>query len=276
MFKMILHHVIIRETKKCYYERRRSFVKKLLVFVLTLFCVLGLVGCGNSLEVNSEASIPNGGDDLPKGLLPMVMVNGKLYHWTGLSKEFRFHDSEVYTMGDNSTILPDGYNSVGEISGITEEVPFEELQLRAGFEATGTIFINKQTPEVIYVLMSTSWFRDTYIRFVSDDLHDNECISYQGMQYRFSIDIDICENLEELPDECVMIGTLKYIGSDNIPLNDLETNCITDGSGKFLDGREVYVDPNDHSILYVYEHQYWRQGDYPAWRVCRLWTEWME
>ena len=188
-----------------------------------------------------------------------------------MSKEYMFHASEVYTMGDSSTILPDGYDIVGEISGITEEVPFEELQLRAGFEASGTVFANEQTPEVIYALMTTSWFEDYYIRFVSDDLHDNESISYQGRQYRYNIDTDICENIKELPEEWVLIGTLKYIVSDVVPLNDLETNSISDGYSKYLDGREVYADPNDSGILYVYEHQYWAQGDYPAWRVCKPW-----
>lgn len=143
----------------------------------------------------------------------------------------------------------------------------------AGFEATGTVFGNEQTPEVVYVLMTTSWFEDSYVRFVTDDLHDNECISYQGEQYRFSYDTDICKIVEELPEECVLIGSLEYIGSDQVPNDDLETNCGTDGHGKALDGREVYADPKDESVLYVYEHQYAKGKDYPAWRVCGSWRE---
>ena len=233
----------------------QQILEKLLVFVLTLVCVLGVVGCGNRVAVNSEVDVSMVGDQLPKGLIPIVLVNGKNYHWTGMSK------------------LPDGYNAVGEISSITEEVPSEELQLMAGFEATGTVFTKEQTPEVIYVLMTTSWFEDSYIRFVSDDLHDNECISYHGTQYRFSYDVDICEKIEELPEECVLIGKLKYIGSDNIPFDDLETNCTADGQGKFLGGREVYADPNDNSKIYVCEHQYSKDGDYSVWRVCKPWPE---
>lgn len=276
-------------------------MKKLIALVLALVCMSGLVGCGNNMEDKTEAVVPDGGavipdggdvipnyennelssgrgwyGDLPKGLRPMVMVNSKLYRWTGMSKVYLFGDSGVYTMGDASTFLPDGYTALGEISGITEEVPFEELQLRAGFEATGTVFTNEQTPEAVYVLMTTSWFSNYYIRFVSDDLYDNECISYQGRQYRFNVNTDICEITKDLPEECVLIGTLRYIGSDIIPLNDLETNRIADSYSKFLDGREVYVDPSDYSVLYVYEHQYWAQGDYPAWRVCQLWAEYVK
>lgn len=233
-------------------------MKKLMVFALVLVCALGLIGCGNDIEVNTDVDSPMIGDTLPKELNPMVMVNGKFYHWTGMSK------------------LPDGYKAVGDISGISEEVPSKELQIMAGFEATGTVFTNEQTPEVVYVLMTTSWFEDSYVRFVSDDLHDNGCISYQRMQYRFSYDVDICEKIEELPEECALIGELKYIGSDKIPSNDLETNCAADGHGKSLEGRDVYAHSSDYSILYVYEEQYSKQGNYPAWRVCRLWTEWAE
>jgi len=266
-------------------------LKKAIVLIMALACVFGLVvGCGHKITApeadgsSSQEAIREYEDNepgngrgwygaLPKGLRPMVMVNNKLYRWTGMSREYHLRDGyEVYTVADTTTILPEGYAAVGEISDITEEVPSKEFQLRAGFEATGTVFSNDQTPEVVYVLMTTSWFDDYYIRFVSDDLHDNESLFYQGQEYRISNDIDICEMIEELPEKCVEIGMLQYIGSDLVPTDDLETNCIGDSYSHYLDGREVYADPDDHSTLYVYEHQYWAEGDYPAWRVCRPWT----
>ena len=66
------------------------------------------------------------GDQLPKGIIPIVLVNGKDYHWKGLAD------------------LPKGYNVIGEISGISEKSPCEELQLMAGFEATGTVCSSDQ------------------------------------------------------------------------------------------------------------------------------------
>ena len=277
-------------------------MKKLIASVLILVCVLVLVCCDNNTELtpesrennreiilesdieeccgpildyeNNEISSARGWfGDFPNGLRPMMMVNGKLYRCTGKSLKLSIQDSKVYLTGAARNILPDGYTAIGEISGITEEVPSEELQLRAAFEASGTVFTNEQTPEAIYVQMTALSYTDDYIRFVSDDLHDNECISYHGKLYRFLPDYDICELIKELPENCVQIGTLKYIGDDTIPRNDLETNRISDSYSYLIDGREVYADPNDDCLLYVYEHHYWAEGDYPAWRVCKLWSE---
>ena len=277
-------------------------MKKLIASVLIFVCVLVLVGCDNNTELtpesrennrkiilesdieeccgpildyeNNEISSARGWfGDFPNGLRPMLMVNGKLYRCTGKSLKLSIQDSKVYLTGAARNILPDGYTAIGEISGITEEVPSKELQLRAAFEASGTVFTNEQTPEAIYVQMTALSYTDDYIRFVSDDLHDNECISYHGKLYRFLPDYDICELIKELPENCVQIGTLKYIGDDNIPRNDLETNRISDSYSYLIDGREVYADPNDDCLLYVYEHHYWAEGDYPAWRVCKLWSE---
>ena len=64
----------------------QQILEKLLVVVLVLVCGLGVVGCGNSVDVNSEVDGSMMGDQLPQGLIPIVLVNGKNYHWTGMSK----------------------------------------------------------------------------------------------------------------------------------------------------------------------------------------------
>lgn len=67
-----------------------------------------------------------------------------------------------------------------------------------------------------------------------------------------------------------LVGELIYIGMDKIPQNDLETNCASDSLSKALAGREVYLDPDDPSFIYTYEHHYWAKGDYPAYLACLL------
>ena len=58
-----------------YIEIKGDCMKKMIVFVLTLVCVLGVVGCGNRVAVNSEVDVSMVGDQLPKGLIPIVLVN---------------------------------------------------------------------------------------------------------------------------------------------------------------------------------------------------------
>ena len=43
-----------------------DLMKKLIVFVLALVCGLGVIGCGNSIDVNSEVDVSMVGDQLPK------------------------------------------------------------------------------------------------------------------------------------------------------------------------------------------------------------------
>lgn len=253
-------------------------MKKLLLLCLLLLCLSGLAGCDDFIVRDSGAGSSAAAGEpgpvgLPGGLHPVLLVNGTHYRWTGMSREYHLRDGyEVYTVADTTTFLPEGYTPAGELSGITEAEPARELELKAGFEASGTVYTSPATPEAVYVLMTTDWFENYYIRFVSDDLHDNESLFYQGREYRISPDGELCERVEALPEACVSVGALRFIGTDLLPARDLETNCIADSYSHTLDGREVRADPAAPDVLYVYEHQYWAQGDEPGWIVCRLWT----
>lgn len=213
-----------------------------------------------------------GASRLPGGITPVLQVGGTLYEWTGLAQRVFLDDGGSYSiMGTSDTYLPEGYEPCGEISGVTREEPAEDLQLQAGFEASGTVFVSEGHPAVVYVLMTTDWLEGSYVRFVSGALGDNELVSWQGRTYRFSLFAEHSEVVEELPEGCELIGNLHFVGYDAIPTEDFETNCRGDCYAKPLEGREVYAAPGDDSVLYVYEHHYWAQGDYPAWRACRLW-----
>lgn len=230
--------------------------------------VLGMDESDTGDEIDGAAGCAT----LPGGITPMLRVDDTLYQWTGLSvRHFLDPGGSFYSSGDGVTYLPEGYQPCGDISGVTQETPTEDLQLQAGFEASGTVFVSEDRPAVIYVLMTTDWFEDSYVRFTSDALGKNELLSWQGRTYRLSIDFDVCKPLEELPEGCELIGNLHFVGNDSIPTGDLETNNMSDVHGKPFEGREVYAIPGGNSTLYVYEHHYWREGDYPTWRECHLW-----
>lgn len=236
------------------------------------------VGNNPSAGQLPDANYPGPGSEgcymMPKGITPVLRVGDTLYEWAGMSVELFLDDSGSYSsMGNGATYLPEGFHECGEIRGVTLDKPTENLQLQAGFEASGTVFVSEEYPAVVYVLMHTGWFAEagSYVRFVSDALGDNELLSWQGRTYTFSWDTDAPPLLEALPKGCEFIGNLRFVGDDAIPAGDLETNRRSDSYFKPLDGREVYAFPGDGSVLYVFERQYWQGGDYPAWWACHLW-----
>ena len=226
-------------------------------------CLIALAGAGVWRwlgHLTPSANSPDPGCDmLPGRITPVLRVGDTLYEWAGLSR------------------LPEGFYEYGTISSVTEEEPTEDLQLQAGFEASGTVFVSEEYPAVVYVLMHTDWFAEegSYIRFASDALGNNELISWQGRAYHFSYYYSDSPVLEVLPEGCEPIGHLHYVGADSIPAGDLETNRRGDDYGKPLEGRKAYAAPGDDSVLYVYEPQYWQEDGgsawHPFWRVCRLW-----
>lgn len=232
-------------------------------------------------SVTADTNDPDPGSKgsyiIPKGIAPVLRVGDTLYEWTGLSVEQFLDDSGAYCAMGGATYLPEGFYEYGAISGVTVEEPTEELQLQAGFEASGTVFVSEEYPAAVYVLMHTDWFAEegAYIRFASDALGGSELVSWQGRAYRFSYYYSDSPVLEVLPEGCEPIGHLRYVGADSIPAGDLETNRRGDDYGKPLEGRKVCAVPGDDSVLYVYEPRY-RQEDghyawHPFWRVCRLW-----
>lgn len=229
----------------------------------------------------SGYSLPNDAENdlygcylLPGGIRPEILVNGKLYHWDRFAYPLASVQSEqIIIDATGDTVLPEGFTPAGKISSVTEHTPDEDLQLKAGFSATGTVFTNETSPEVVYVLLDADCFENKgtiYIRFISDELDAGCRILCNGHSYLIRIGDDSCEVLKELPEGCVEAGKLHYIGLDLLPENDLETNCPNDTYSKSLEGRQVYIDPNEPEFLYLYEKQYWSGGSYDAYLKCPL------
>lgn len=110
---------------------------KRLFLCFALVLTLLLTACG-------ETPAGEGCDTLPGGFDPVLQVNGTHYRWTGIAIE---HQRVLRGTVHNPTrLMPDGYTEVGEIRGVTEELPMEDFQLQAGFEATGRVFVSEETP----------------------------------------------------------------------------------------------------------------------------------
>ena len=242
--------------------------KKLLY--ASMFVCLVMVGF---LLVFSLRNKPEENYSSPLGdVTPQILVGDTIYYWAEMSYKKENEGvpgKRISTVGD-STYLPEGFTEYGTFASTIQESPQEELQIQADFPASGTVYRNPDAPEVVYILMTTDWFQDSYVRFASRDLFDGDRIAWNGTQYCAPFRKGIDTPLEALPEGAVSIGTLHFIGQDYIPQKDLETNCISDDIGMSLEGREVFADPKDSDYIYVYKSHLGSSGGY--WK-CPVWRE---
>lgn len=235
----------------------------------------GMVPAGDAVDADAAAE---GSDSLPGGIRPALLVDGTLFYWTGPAMAIVGADTPgamVTTIATGDTCLPEGYEPYGEITSVTAGPAVADGELTAGFSASGTIYTSEATPEAVYVRMTTDWFTDDYIRFVSAEL-DGSRLRWQGRDYRIGQSAwngAALSWLEELPEGCEAVGQLRYIGRDALPEGDLETNSTSDGYGYSLEGRTVYADPDDPAYIYVFASRCWRSGQTDGYWQCPLWTE---
>lgn len=211
-----------------------------------------------------------------KGIRPVLLFNGKLYHWANISVELQVYENShgkatFFREGGTPSSLPEGCAEVGWISGVTQDTPTEELQLQAEFDTMGKVYQNPDTPEVVYAQLLNGWGSTGgffYVRFVTEELGDGQRLCWQGRQYRMD---PFGTRLTELPQGAELLGYLTCTGTDTIPTGDLATNNLTFSLDTLDRGKAVLAVPGDDSTLYVYAHYYWAGGDYPTWVACPLW-----
>ena len=205
---------------------------------------------------------------------PQILVGDTVYYWTGMAQKRTGADTQgmqVSSPGDGSTYLPEGYTDYGAFLKTVDSPPVEELQLQADFSAFGTVYRNPETPEVIYILMTTDWFDSQYVRFTSAEIYNGSRIAWNGRHYRTVFTDGLTTPLEELPEGAVSVGALHFIGEDRIPQKNLETNCLCDNYAYSLEGREAFAIPGESDRIYVYSTKFWSGGSQGVYWECPLW-----
>ena len=244
---------------------------KMFLYYATFICLM-LAGFLMVFSLRNRSEPDSGPFDK---ITPQILVGDTVYYWAEMSYEKvneGLPGKQVSTTGEH-TYLPDGYTEYGAFLATVATPPDEELQMQADFSGFGIVYRNPDTPEVLYIKMTTDWFSDEYVRFASRDIFDGDRVALNGKQYCTQFRKGISSPLEVLPEDAVLIGALHYIGQDRIPQNDLETNCITDDHGMSLEGREVFADPNDPCCIYVYSSHLNSGGGYyqcPVWESSYL------
>ena len=220
------------------------------------------------LTVFSMRNKPDSNGSALGTITPQILIGDTVYYWAGTIQE------QTGTQTDaNGNSLPEGFHEYGGFLATVDTPPTEDLQMQAEFSAFGTVYRNPDTPEVIYILMTTDWFKDTYVRFASRNIFDGDRIAWKGTQYCVPFRKGIGTPLETLPENAVSIGTLHYIGQDDMPQNDLETNGTGDNHAHSLEGREVFSVPGDSDVIYVYATEYDSDGSYGVYWECPVWEE---
>lgn len=248
---------------------------KSFLFYAMAFCLM-LAGflMVYSMRTKSAETPDTAGNGVPGKMTPQILVENTMYYWSGMSVKHSGADTpgaQVSAPGDGSTYLPEGYTECGSFLATVDTLPVEELQIQADFSAFGTVYRNPETPEVIYIRMTTDWFKEGYVRFTSQEIHNGERIAWKGQHYRTVFSDGLSTPLEALPDGAVPIGKLHFIGQDRIPNEDLETNCLCDNYAYSLEGREVFEVPGDAECIYVHSTQYWSGGSGDVYWKCPLW-----
>ena len=201
-------------------------------------------------------------------ITPQILVGDTVYYWSGTVQELTGTQTNT-----NRISPPEGFHEYGGFLATVDTPPTEDLQMQAEFSAFGTVYRNPDAPEVIYILMTTDWFNDTYVRFASRDIFDGDRIAWNGQQYCVPFRKGIDTPLEALPETAVSIGALHFIGLDYIPQKDLETNCIGDDHGHSLEGREAFYDTNNPDVIYIYAMDYSSDGSKGVYWECPIWEE---
>ena len=205
---------------------------------------------------------------------PQILVDNTPYYWTGMAQKHTGADTpgaQVSSPGDGSTYLPEGHTEYGAFLATVDAPPTEDLQLQADFSAFGTVYRNPETHEVIYILMTTDWFQNQYVRFTSREIYDGARIAWNGQHYRTVFTDGLSTPLEALPEGAVSVGTLHFIGEDRIPQQDLETNCLCDNYAYSLEGREVFAIPGQTDAIFVHSRSYWSGGSSDVYWKCPVW-----
>lgn len=87
---------------------------------------------------------------------PAVMYNGTIYYWEKLAW--------LNSKGRQQS-PPEGYQYVGDIQYIDGDKLEQDFQFIAKFNASGQVFYSKDTPDSVYICITTYWLKNTYVIF---------------------------------------------------------------------------------------------------------------
>ena len=234
-------------------------MKKMFCFLFVFALIFSFSACSSLIAPEVESWV---GPFTEFGnIRPVIMVNGE-----------KFYYGEYFSGG----FIPEEYSEIGNSFFVGDSEPLNNLNLKSGTEISGKVFAGDETNATVYILAdSPEWAKGGTFRFVCKKMVTEPNIAgydsllfYGGNLYELSFQKGEGFTAKELPEGFVSAGKLEYIKVDNLPQNDFETNCRQDAFGNSVDGKEVFINPEDLSEIYVATLYYWAEGSYTAYTKC--------
>lgn len=236
-------------------------MKKLFCLFFAFIMVLSFSSCSSLIAPEVEPWVgpfTEFGD-----IRPEINLNGKKYYY-----------GEYLKTG----YIPEGYSEAGYSVFVGDSEPLNDLEIKSGTEISGKVFSGNETNATVYILLdSPEWAKGGSFCFFCEEMITelnragwDSLVAYGGKLYELSFHKGRDFGFEELPEGFVFAGKLDYIGIDNLPQKDFETNCKNDAFDKSVDGKEVFINPDDLSEIYVSTLYYWAEGSYTVYTKCVL------
>lgn len=182
-----------------------------------------------------------------------ILVNGELFYFSGYVQ---------LSSATGETYLPHTAYELGEISTTYENVPTENLQMSIaeGTAVWGTAYGDEINEDVIYVHITVDptingKYYDTkdpeYVRFVSENLHNNWYIRFNDQLYcksKFGFD-NSNTRTEDLPVGYVQGDKVFFADMYSIPDQNYETNMPINRYGI------VYYHPDRTGRIYLFDYK---------------------
>lgn len=225
----------------------------------------GADGPGDA-PVSAPGDPSSGGEDLPAGcpLFPGEISQPLLY-WQGTAYAWDRVGAPGRPIGEPPETIAQ-WTELGPLAGVTAEETAEDLWLYADIgQVSGTVYADPEDhPGVLYVLMTTEWFEEEWVRFVADQRLLMPAFFYGGQLYY--LDYPGRGAVMRLPAGYEPVGTLFYTADfDRLPDQELAISlCDT------YPGGTVYVKPGYDGTVYVEYQKIWSGGSYPLYAPAAL------
>lgn len=156
---------------------------------------------------------------------------------------------------------------VGDVAGVSQEKPDDELMMRADFPVSGEVYANSDCPEVLYGrLVFGERTLPAWVQMKTRRFWFKSYAYVDGVLYTVQPNVYL-PSLTDLPAGYGYWGELKQGNKDRVPDED----CVTNDRTLAMEDCAVWVNEKEPGVIYLRSRQEGSEGHYiPAYNA-KLW-----